>query len=89
MGEIRSELEFPLGQRIALPGHFAEPVLLEGVRRLGASYECRVRLPNGAPDETILSADEAYALFAHPSEAPSKAATADPDRLRLLGDAAK
>ena len=36
--------QFPIGRRIALPGHFAEPVVVESVRALGDGYECRVRL---------------------------------------------
>jgi hypothetical protein len=35
----------------------------EAVRPIGAGYECRVRLPDGSPDEAILSADEAELLF--------------------------
>jgi hypothetical protein len=46
-----------------LPGHFPEPVVLEAVRPIGAGYECRVRLPDGSPDEAILSAEEADLLF--------------------------
>jgi len=54
---------FPLGQRVSLPGHFQEPVILEAVRHLGAGYECRVRLLDGTPDETILSENEAQSLL--------------------------
>lgn len=43
--------EFPIGQRIKLPGHFPEPVILEGVRAIGEGFECRVRLLGGTPDE--------------------------------------
>lgn len=39
-----SEHRFPIGQRIALPGHFPDPVVLESVRLIGAGCECRVRL---------------------------------------------
>jgi hypothetical protein len=38
-----AENQFPIGQRINLPGHFPEPVLLEGVRPIGDSFECRPR----------------------------------------------
>ena len=54
---------FPIGQRIDLPGHFAQPVVLEAVRPIGDGYECRVRLPDGTPDEAILSHDEAETVF--------------------------
>ena len=47
------ENEFPIGQRVTLPGHFPEPVILEAVRPIGGGYECRVRLPDGTPDEAI------------------------------------
>ena len=53
---------FPIGQRVTLPGHFPQPVVLEAVRPIGAGYECRVRLPDGSPDEAILSAHEAELL---------------------------
>src|SRR5262245_49677925 len=42
------EQAFPIGRRLLLPGHFAEPVVLESVRPLGAGFECRVRLPREA-----------------------------------------
>ena len=51
--------DFPIGQRISLPGHFPEPVVLEAVRSIGAGYELRVRLADGTPDEAILSLGEA------------------------------
>jgi SNF2 family DNA or RNA helicase len=64
-------------------------VVLEGVRRIGAGYECRVRLPDGTPDEAIISADEAEAIFSQATEAPVRAAPADPDKLRLLIESAR
>jgi hypothetical protein len=53
---------FPVGQRVSLPGHFLEPVTLEGIRFIRSGYECRVRLADGTPDEAILSLDEGAAL---------------------------
>lgn len=41
--------QFPVGQRVKLPGHFLEPVTLEGIRFIGSGYECRVRLADGTP----------------------------------------
>ena len=41
------EQQFPIGRRFDLPGHFAEPVMLESVRPLGEGFECRVRLFDG------------------------------------------
>jgi hypothetical protein len=57
---LTPENKFPLGQRIALPGHFLEPVTLEGIRFIGSGYECRVRLSDGTPDEAILNRRLAY-----------------------------
>ena len=57
------ENQFPIGQRINLPGHFPEPVVLEAVRAIGDGFECRVRLADGTPDETILSREEADTLL--------------------------
>ena len=34
--------QFPIGQRVSLPGHFPDPVVLEAVRPIGTGYECRV-----------------------------------------------
>jgi superfamily II DNA or RNA helicase len=51
-----------VGQRINLPGHFAEPVVVESVRQLGDGCECRVRLLDGSLEEVVLSREEAAAL---------------------------
>ena len=57
-----------VGRRVSLPGHFDTLVILEDVRPLGAEgstgYECRVRLPDGALDEAVISAEEAAAIAA-------------------------
>src|SRR6266699_3643324 len=86
---LTPENRFPLGQRIALPGHFLEPVTLEGIRFIGSGYECRVRLSDGTPDEAILSLEEGAALVgqvvtAHPSIHP-----VDSEKLRLLVESAR
>ena len=78
-----------IGNRVSLPGHFDTPVVLEDVRPLGANgsagYECRVRLPGGELEETVISPDEAAEIFgaglAEEEEAPQPV---DADRLRLL-----
>jgi hypothetical protein len=36
--------QFPIGQKISLPGHFNEPVVLEAVREIFGGYELQVRL---------------------------------------------
>jgi len=81
--------DFPIGQRINLPGHFLEPVVLESVRRIGAGYECRVRLPDGTPDEAILSLDEASTLFGQTVQPSAKVHTADAEKARLLIESAR
>ena len=81
--------EYPLGRKLTLPGHFAVPVVLEAVRKLGEGYECRVRLPDGTPDEAILSPAEAELIFGKPLEAPAFLQPVDPERLRLLVESAR
>ena len=83
------EDRFPIGHRIELPGHFAEPVVLESVRPLGGGYECRVRLADGAPDETILSQEEAAALLGQPVTAGTGNVPADAEHIRLLVESAR
>ena len=81
--------EFPIGQKIKISGHFEEPVTLEAIRQIGACYECRVRLSNGSPDETILSAEEAIALL---GVKPSEIVTVNPtdsQKIRLLVESAR
>ncbi|MBI4284865.1 MAG: helicase, partial [Chloroflexi bacterium] len=84
-----SEDQFPIGQRISLPGHFPEPVVLESVRPIGSGYECRVRLPDGTPDETILSPEEAEALLGCRDDAPTTIVPADAEKVRLLVESAR
>ena len=75
--------QFPIGQRINLPGHFPEPVILEGVRPIGSGYECRVRLLDGSPDEAILSGEEAAALFGQTVRESTQVRPADAEKIRL------
>ena len=81
--------EFPLGQRISLPGHFPDPVVLESVRCIGMGYECRVRLSDGTPDEAILSADEAERAFGQTAEPFKTAPIVDAEKARLLIESAR
>lgn len=81
--------DFPIGQRVTLPGHFPEPVVLESVRSLGAGYECRVRLADGTPDEAILSSTEAEALFGQTTSEMVRMVTANPEQARLLVESAR
>jgi len=84
-----SDKQFPVGQRIQLPGHFAEPVVLEAVRPIGSSYECRVRLPDGTPDEAILTTDEVANLLRQRAEVAAKIRAADAEKVRLLVESAR
>ena len=83
------ENKFPLGQRIALPGHFLEPVTLEAIRFIGSGYECRVRLSDGTPDEAILSLEEAAALAGQVVTTQAVIHPADAEKLRLLVESAR
>ena len=79
-----------IGRRVSLPGHFDVPVTLEGIRSIGvdgsASYECRVRLPDGALEEAIVSANEAKAIFAavEGAEPTRTVRPDDAEQVRLL-----
>jgi SNF2 family DNA or RNA helicase len=84
-----SDVQFPIGQRVRMEGHFADPVTLEAVRALGSGYECRVRLPDGSPDETILSKEEAEKLLGGGSIAAPTKQPADPEKIRLLVESAR
>ena len=84
-----NEDHFPIGQRITLPGHFVQPVTLEAVRRIGSSYECRVRLSDGTPDEAIITADEASGLIGQRIEAAALIHPADAEKVRLLVESAR
>jgi len=79
-----SDLILPIGQRISLPGHFAEPVVLESVRPLGEGFECRVRLVDGTPDEAVISREEAEKVFGKQAEVPSSVTPVDAESIRLL-----
>jgi hypothetical protein len=82
------QLQLPIGQRVALPGHCDVPVKLEEARPLGADgssgYECRVRLPDGSLDETVISALEAASLAEKVTADLPTVGPANPERLRLL-----
>src|SRR2546428_5566957 len=84
-----TENQFPIGQRVNLPGHFPDPVVLEAVRPIGSGYECRVRLLDGTPDEAILSQDEATALFGQRVAAVTRVRPADAEKIRLLVESAR
>ena len=78
------QAEYPIGQRVNLPGHFSEPVVIETVRPLGAGFECRVRLADGTPDETVLSRAEMEALVGSAIAAEDGVRPADGERFRLM-----
>jgi superfamily II DNA or RNA helicase len=82
-------LHLPVGQRITLPGHFAEPVVLESVRPLGDGFECRVRLADGTPDETVISREEAETIFGKQVEVQASVKPADAENIRLLVESSR
>jgi superfamily II DNA or RNA helicase len=75
----------PIGQKVALPGHFDQAVTLEGVRPLGRGFECRVRLADGSLDEAVISEEEAQILIGDSGGNDAAAIIpADADQVRLL-----
>ena len=82
------DLQFPIGQRIDLPGHFAASVLLESVRLIGSGCECRVRLPDGNLDEVVLSGEETARLSAT-TKAESATKLVDACDFQLLIESAR
>ena len=80
-----------IGNRISLHGHFDVPVILEDARPLGtdgsAGYECRVRLPDGALEEAVISFEEAFKISGVQQKAPAQ--PADAEKLRLLIESAR
>lgn len=79
---------FPIGQRIQLPGHFPEPVVLEAARALGSGYECRVRLHDGTLDEVVISEAEAD-LLSQKTTGSHLLRIVDPVDLQLLVESAR
>ncbi len=78
-----------IGQRLGLPGHFEEPVLIEAVRPLGSGFELRVRRANGHLEETVLSEAEYHALAEASATPNTDTAPADAEHLRLLVESAR
>src|ERR1700730_10077256 len=81
--------KFPLGQRVSLPGHFLEPVTLEGIRFIGSGYECRVRLADGSPEEANVSLEEVTALVGQTVVNATLIHPADAEKMRLLVESAR
>lgn len=88
-----TELLFPFGQRINLPGHFDVPVILEDARPLAdggaGGYECRLRLPDGSLEEAVISAAEASAIATVRAEPDVSIQPVDAERLCLLIESAR
>jgi len=88
-----SLLASKIGQRIFLPGHFDVPVILEDARSLGnddsAGYECRVRLPDGSLEETVISEKELDAILERNHDETKAETPVDADKLRLLIESAR
>ena len=83
-----SLLTSSIGQRIDLPGHFDVPVVLEDARPLSsdysAGYECRVRLPDGSLEETVISTEEAASIIGNEWIWIESTTIIDAEKLRLL-----
>ena len=83
-----SSVVTPLGQlvglRVTLPGHFAEPVIVEDARPLGSGAELRVRLTTGELDEAVLSDEDLAPLLTSGPQEQAANAPADAEKLRLL-----
>lgn len=79
----------PVGQKVVLPGHFDQAVILEGVRQVGNAFECRVRLASGSLDEAVISAQEASALIGGSSDDTATIAPAGGEQIRLLVESAR
>ena len=86
-----NRLSAQVGRRIFLQGHFDVPVILEDARPLGtdgsAGYECRVRLPDGALEEAVISSEEAATISGVREKAAAQ--PADAEKLRLLIESAR
>lgn len=78
-----------VGQKLLLPGHFEEPVLIEAVRPLGSGFELRVRRANGHLEETVLAEAEYHALAEASATPDTDTAPADAGHLRLLVESAR
>jgi len=82
-------LKLPIGQKVSIPSHFDIPVILEAARPLTGGYECRLRLPDGTLEETVLSAEEAEELSASLRPAEEMTAPLDAEKIRLLIESAR
>ena len=83
-----SQSQFPIGQRISLPGHFTEPVVVEPVRSLGNGCECRVRLSDGSLEAVARSRGETAQLEEH-AGIPETTRLVDPAEVQLLVESAR
>lgn len=77
-----------IGRRIALPGHFAEPVVVDGLDDFGDVLMLRVRTARGEPkDEPVSRAELLAALRTTPAGGPE--ALADPEAQFLTVESAR
>jgi hypothetical protein len=86
---VDTTTSIPIGQQISLPGHFNVPVVLEAARPLAKGFECRVRLPDGTLEETVISQDEARTLAGTAPAADAKMPLPNADQIRLLVESAR
>lgn len=78
----------PIGQVVALPGHFDRPVTLVAARRVGQGFECRVRLQDGSLDEVMISTGEAENIAGAATDRPG-ARLVDANDIQLLVESAR
>ena len=92
---VEAHLSAQVGRRLSLPGHFDGPVTVEDIRSIGVDgstgYECRVRLPNGALEEAVITSEEASSIFVAVEDAePARVASPDDaEQVRLRVESAR
>jgi len=87
-GALPASTDALIRQRITLPHHYPEPVIVETLCRFGDAYEIRVRRSEGTLDETTLSGAELEDLLGRVTGAVARS-LADPHLLRLLVESAR
>src|SRR5690349_4881682 len=87
MSDLTTSL--PICQQVSLPGHCNVLVVLEAARLLAKGFECRVLVPNGTLDETVLSDEEVAALAGTLPASSEDVPLAAANPLRLLAESTR
>ncbi len=77
-----------IGRRISLPGHFAEPVVVDGLDDFGDVLMLRVRTARGEPKDEPVSRAELFAAL-HAAAGVATEALADPEAQFLMVESAR